>query len=307
MDERLRHRLRALEPARRILRERGHDHVLDALRQVGPQHARRRRRLIDLRAHHVEDRRARERHAPGHRLEQQHARRVDIGARIDVAGAADLLGRHVRRRAEQRAGLRARRSIVQAGRELRDAEVEHLTRGPSPVTSTLSGLRSRWTMPIACAARERRQHLAHHLHHAARAARCRVRTIARERLALDELHHDERSAVVERRQVEHADDVLVADQVRPPSPRRRTGRAAPASARTARKDLDRDAAADRRLHREIDAAHPALAEQRGDAIPPDLGADQRIVPRAELSHAFGKIAVRLWRPAGTQKTCSSVG
>ena len=88
------------------------------------------------------------------------------------------------------------------------------------------------------------------------------RVSARERLALDELHHDVRPTIGELREVDDADDVLVPDQVdrarlrEEPLEQIRIARA------LIRQHLDRDATADRRLDPEIHAPHAALAEQR---------------------------------------------
>ena len=61
---------------------------------------------------------------PAEHLVHDHAHRVDVGARVDVI-AERLLGRHVERRAEDRAGARQVVLAVVA-RDLRDAEVEQL-------------------------------------------------------------------------------------------------------------------------------------------------------------------------------------
>src|ERR1041384_3997914 len=51
---------------------------------------------------------ARERRTATYQLVQDTAKRIEIGAAIDGAGAATLLGRHVARRPEDRAGPRDR-------------------------------------------------------------------------------------------------------------------------------------------------------------------------------------------------------
>ena len=60
-----------------------------------------------------------ERLPAGEHLEQHHAARVEIGARVDVAAFA-LLGRHVVRRADDDAGRQLRRALGEA----REPEVE---------------------------------------------------------------------------------------------------------------------------------------------------------------------------------------
>ena len=76
----------------------------------------------------VPDRLALERPPPEQALERDHAQRPDVGAEVDGLHALRLLGAHVVRRAEQRAGPRLgdRRHAEADDRRLRDAEVEHL-------------------------------------------------------------------------------------------------------------------------------------------------------------------------------------
>ena len=57
---------------------------LEQLRQVGPQRARRRRRLLDVRAHQIEQRARPGTAAPVTASNSMHAHRVDVGARIDL-------------------------------------------------------------------------------------------------------------------------------------------------------------------------------------------------------------------------------
>ena len=65
-------------------------------------------------------------HVAHHALVEQHARRVDVGSRIDTRLAARLLGGHVVRRAEHRALLRE--MVLDLVGLLADAEVEDLDR-----------------------------------------------------------------------------------------------------------------------------------------------------------------------------------
>jgi len=274
--ERVRHRRRAQEAVVGLLGERREDHVLERGRQLGPERARRPRRLLEVGAHQIEQRLADERLAPGRELVQDDAGGVEVGPRIDAARAADLLGRHVLRGPEQRAGAGPRRQLlVELGRELGDPEVEDLGvafEGDEDVV----GLEVAMHDADRVRRGERREHLAHDLDQAAERHRARLRDRG-ERLALDVLHHDERPAVGQLRHVDDADDALVADQIdRAPlgeEPLEQLG----VPRALIRQDLDRHAAADRRLHREVDAAHAALAEQARQPVTADLGAEQRIV------------------------------
>jgi hypothetical protein len=67
-----------------------------------------------------------ERRATGEHLEQHAAERVDVGAPVDLL-ALDLLGRHVRGRADDLAGARQLR-VAGGGGELGQAEVDELRR-----------------------------------------------------------------------------------------------------------------------------------------------------------------------------------
>ena len=67
--ERRRHRRRRREPAVRQLRERRRDHSLHPRRQPRPERPGRRRRVLQVLPHQIEQRLAAERHAAGHRLD----------------------------------------------------------------------------------------------------------------------------------------------------------------------------------------------------------------------------------------------
>ena len=100
-----------------------------------------------------------ERRTAAQHLEEDHAQRVDVGAVIDLARAAALLGRHVRGRSHHRSGPRPHRADV-ARRPGRAWRCRSRAPSPSPAVASrssgtrkrLSGLRSRWTMPAAWAA-----------------------------------------------------------------------------------------------------------------------------------------------------------
>ena len=83
----------------------------------------------------------------GRQLPGHHAEREDVGARVDVL-PAQLLGRHVAWRAE-RDPVWVRRGSLAAARARPKSRI--FTR-PSAHRMMFSGLKSRWTMPAACAA-----------------------------------------------------------------------------------------------------------------------------------------------------------
>ena len=75
-----------------------------------------------------------------------------------------------------------------------------------------SGLRSRWMMPAACADDERRRETgARSARPAAGVRRAVPLDALRERLAVEVLHDHEAVAVRQRPEVEHLEDVIVAD------------------------------------------------------------------------------------------------
>lgn len=128
---------------------------------------------------------------------------------------------------------------------------------------------------------ERAEHLGRELDQAAQRHRA-LTDRGGERHAFDEFHHDVRATIRQRRHVEHVHDVLVMDEI----DRLRFGEESVEQHRIARaligQDLDRDARADRRMGREIDASHPTFAEQRRQAIPTDVGPEQRVVDERAL-------------------------
>ena len=99
------------------------------------------------------------------------AERIDVAAAVErIAG--DLLGAHVLRRADDEP--RPRHLLRLDVRRLRDAEVHDLHAGPTPsrlfAIMMLSGLRSRWTIPMSCATASASAGLPHDLAPRARAA-----------------------------------------------------------------------------------------------------------------------------------------
>ena len=117
------------------------------------------------RRHHARRRLALERLLAGEQLVEHAAEREDVGARVGLA-AFDLLRRHVLRRAEDhvRAGERLGRSDRRsrwtpwrsptppqpARASFARPKSSSLT--PALVSRMLAGFRSRWTMPLRCAA-----------------------------------------------------------------------------------------------------------------------------------------------------------
>ncbi len=157
---------------------------------------------------------ARERTPPGDELVEHDAERPDVDSVIDVGLAARLLGRHVVRCAEERAGARER--TARFG-ESRDAEVDDFRlHAPVLVARQENILRLHVAMNDSAAVRHRepvddrqdeldgldRSHLRLPRHQVGK------------RLAGEELHDDERALVVGLPEVEHAHDGRMSEPSR---------------------------------------------------------------------------------------------
>ena len=206
----------------RILGHRPLDDELERVGQIAAQRLRARRLVPDDAGERAARVLAAERRTPGDGAIEHGAERVDVAAMIDRRAAARLLRRHVRGRAEHRAGARQLVLLLHLG----DAEVEQLgdvaavAVVPGALTSmTFSGLRSRCTTPAACAARE----AAGHLPRDVRGARDRQRAFAVEQraqiFAVDELVHEVRLPVARGVDVEHLRHVRALRSSTPRSPR----------------------------------------------------------------------------------------
>ena len=152
---------------------------------------------------------------PGEHLVQQHADGVEIGARVDLALGAQLLGRHVQRRAHDRAFFgEPLLDVVALLAHTRDAEVEELDRVAVPVARAdidVLGLE----IAMDDAARVRRFEAAQH--GARDEARARRRQLSLlelvgERVAREQLHDEIELPLGGTAEVGHADDVLVLDE-----------------------------------------------------------------------------------------------
>jgi hypothetical protein len=179
----------------------------DGRRELG-RHERvepRRRHGLSLGQLHVElgQRLSAERLAPGERLVEDHAERPQIGACIDVARRAHLLGRHVDRRAHghggsgEPGGLAA---LTLRCSELRDAEVEHLEAGQSAaVLGDEQVGRLEIAVDDASGVRfgQRLERLHGVAHHLARRHRARASEHGAEIFAVEVLHHQIGLAAIE--------------------------------------------------------------------------------------------------------------
>jgi hypothetical protein len=111
-----------VRPVHGVLRQHRRDQVVQLRRHLRPQRADARRVTEQDLSEGAGGAVALERGRPGQALEQHAAEREHVGARVDRAAVAHLLGRHEAGRADHRAGLRE----LCAARAPRDPEVEDL-------------------------------------------------------------------------------------------------------------------------------------------------------------------------------------
>ena len=168
---------------------------------------------------------------------------------------------------------------------LRDAEVDDLHEvGVAALDQVdVLGLHVAVEDPLGVRGAERARHLAGD----AQAALDRQRRLAHrqlgQRFAVEELHDDERAAVVGGAEVGDVDDVLVADRAREPRLLQQARDEVALRDELLQQHLHRDALADDGVLGLVDRAHAALADAAHDlvAVRQD-GADQRIELRLLL-------------------------
>ena len=285
----------ALVTIGRLLGQCALHHRVPARNQRGVERRRRRCLLVQQLVHHG-GHRAGERLLAGQQLVQHDAAREQVGASVDRL-AEQLLGRHVARRADHRAGLREIRRV-----EPRDAEVGHLD-----LAVVLQKHVARLDVAVHDAALvrmlQRGQHGAHHAH----------RLFGREPLALVEhgrqlaathhLHRDEGALAAGVLAVlVDGDDA----RVRQPAGRLRFALqacaqlAGPGGAEVVLADhLERDAALDQRIEALVDDAHRACAELAQDLVLAQaLGRWHRAVNAVPPARLRPNAPTR-WRPAGS--------
>ena len=212
--ERLDERVDVREALVRLLLHRVRDRVGHGRGHGGRERGERRRLLVDDLEHDLWNRRALERGLAGQHLVDDRAEREHVGALVDGGVLTGrLLGRHVLRRAEQRAllrlhGLRAA--------DLGDAEIEDL-RDLDRVAVVLGGdqedvLRLEIAVHDAgpVGRRERRADLANDRERVLELQRSGAQPL-RERLALEVLEQHARGAIRERQEVIDAHDVRMIE------------------------------------------------------------------------------------------------
>ena len=280
--EGLGHLLGGREAVRRLLGERALQHGVEP----GKGWRKRRRRLLQRGAQHLDDQRAGERGPTGERLVEHHADGKEIGAAVHGL-AQDLLGGHVARGADQVIGVGDRRPADRGAwsDHLRGKQVRHHGRHLSHETEVeqartirsqvdVRGLEIAMHQPRRVDHVQRRQHAGAERHDFLGRHRLALEPRG-ERLAAEQLHRQEGAAFV------FADLVQLAD-VRMAEPRHRFGltpEAGPSRFVDRLQPLDRDASAEHLVLGLEHGAHAALADLAHHAV----AADRR--RRAPAPHA----------------------
>ena len=203
------------------------------------------------------------------RLVEDDAEPVDVGAAVELEAAARLLRAHVRGRAAHHAGAGDGGGRAGAG-DLGDAEVEelgdHLAAGEA-VEEDVARLDVAVDDPLVVRQREGAGHVADRRQHVERPEGAGALEDGVERVAREQLHHQEGRAVLGVADVEHVDDARVAD--------------APADAGLGEEaldgggilggdagshHLDGDLAAEGVVDRSPDDSHPALPEEADQPV-----------------------------------------
>ncbi len=211
-------------------------------------------------------------------LVEHHAERPHIGAGVHRAGVADLLGRHVARRAERDVG--AGLTLPRIHEELGDPEVRHLgQRAPDVGDEHVVGLEIAVHGPARMSERHGLRDLPKNTFNHGQ-IRATIRHPAIERGAVNALHHQRRVSV-NLDHIVHPHDARVVER-RLDAPLR--GEARPEIGPGAVQHLDRHRRPEVEVGRCVDRSHSASAQHRVDPIaahvPPDL--DHRSPPAARL-------------------------
>jgi hypothetical protein len=260
-------------PLRRLLLQAGVDDVGETGGHVAADLGQRRGRLLQDRRDDLGHGVAGEGQALPEQLVEDDAERPDVGADVDLVGRHHLLGRHVPGRAHDGGGPRDH--LVPVGdRDLRDAEVEHLHRGPARRARRQEQVRG-LEVPVDHAQRVRLGHRLARLEHEAHALGHGQRAAAleglREILPLEVLHDHEGHARRQRPHVEHAGHVLAVDANRGARLAQEALHDLGVARDLGQEELERDALVELLVDRRHHHAHAALAEH---AVDPVLAGDE---------------------------------
>nr|WP_272828356.1 hypothetical protein [Sorangium sp. Soce836] len=263
------------EPPLRFLLEAAEDRRLEIFRDVVAERSRRDRLPVHDRRGGLEEAPSLERHPRGEQLIQHDAERPDVDARVDRPRRAELLRRHVQRRAEHdiRAGDEAVAGRPRRRDDLGDAEIKHLE-----AHGAVAPARHEEVLGLEIAVDDpERVRLADRLarieYVADRLADRERTTFAQERAqihAFQVLHHDERSAGLEEIHVEDADDVIAREPRGGARLAKKTLDRVGALGQPRVKELDRDGLFEAKVPGGDDDAHAACAEDTLEPVfPPD--------------------------------------
>ena len=213
---------------------------------------------------------------PGDHLVEHHPDGVEVRARVDLVGAAGLLGRHVLGRAHDDAGDGELLLLRIGAPRLGDAEVDELEEGLSPAERDehVLGLE----VAVDDAERVRRLERLEDLRRVVARRRHRQPPLAlhhrRQRLALQQLHHDVRVAVGRAVHVRHLHDVGAADLRRDARLLEEPLDESRAARELRVEHLDGDPRPEHGVLALVDRAHAAVAEEpRELVLAVDVAAD----------------------------------
>ena len=231
--------------------------------------------LVEDRGQDVRNRLAREGPATRQHLVQNAAERPDVGAPVGLL-AARLLGAHELGRPDDLARASKSSRTTVGEREMSPASGMSIALArpksrtltlPSGVILMLAGFRSRWRTPFSCANSSASAIWAPMRRASAIASGPRVEPL-RERLALDELHHDVPDRAVLLGAVDRRDRRVV-DGREHPGLALEARHAAGIRGGVVGQDLDRDVPAELPVARAVHHAHSPRAEHVEDLVGPE--------------------------------------
>ena len=266
-----------------LLLEEAHDDRIDLRAQSGDQLARALRLAEQLERDDLAGTFRDERRSPDEQLVGDAAERVQVGAVIDRARGTRLLGCHVQRRAHQRAGLRVPHVRRRGVRQLGDAEIEHLHAIAGAVRigdeEHVIGLEIAVNDPLGVRGPKCTRDAASNRRGLELGQPAAVPEPGAQGLAVEQLHHEIRTAIDAVAEVVDLDDAGVADRGR------RLGLVEEAldedvvARQLGAQQLDRGGPIEELVLGAIDRAHAAARELRCDPIITQHFADQRITIR----------------------------
>ncbi|MDP6372786.1 MAG: hypothetical protein QF463_07345 [Vicinamibacterales bacterium] len=226
-----------------------------------------RQRIIDVLDDDGHRRLGLERYPPGRHFVEHDAERVDVATGVQRV-SQPLLGRHVRRGADDAARLR---EALRAFQDLGHAEVGQQAVAPF-VQQVVAGLDVTMDQSFGVGAVERISHLRHYLLNLIERQRPAVQR-PRQRPGGDQ-RHDDVGEPVGFAEIVNREDVWVLEVGQHLGFLPKAAEELGVLGQMARQDLECDVALDRRLVGLVDRRHAALAERSDDAVGPKGSASQ---------------------------------